>query len=71
MDPAKLTEQLETMDTVTVFGEYKVKEDQPYRGLQLKKTVPTCQWQKEKLEVVWPKEAATADLAPFVPWEER
>lgn len=42
------------------------------KGIQLKHKMVYLQWQGEKLEVVWPKELATAEPRyPTPPWGER
>ena len=56
---------LKKMDVTTLFGRTKFSADAKDHGLQLGHQMVLAQWQKkgDKLvkEVIWPKEAKTAD----------
>ena len=65
IDQAKVAEALNKMDVTTLFGRTKFSTDPKEHGLQLSHVMVLGQWQKKggKLvkEVIWPKEAKTAD----------
>jgi branched-chain amino acid transport system substrate-binding protein len=65
IDQAKVADALNKMDVTTLFGRTKFATDPKEHGLQLAHAMILRQWQKrgDKLvnEVIWPKEAKTAD----------
>lgn len=68
LDRDKIRDALATLELTTLFGDYKVDD----RGFQVAHKMVTLQWQDGELEVVWPKELATAKfLAPAPPWKDR
>lgn len=68
LDADKLRDQLLTMETTTVFGEYGVDS----RGYQTANQGLFIQWQEGKKTVVWPEDLATAEPRfPTPPWDER
>lgn len=68
LDQEKLREALLRLDTVTVFGRYKVAET----GAQVGKELFIVQWQKGKKEIIWPADLATAKpMLPTPAWSER
>ena len=66
VDPAKVAEVLNKTDVVTMFGHTKFSTDPKEHGLQIGHEMVLLQWQSKdgKLgkEVIWPKEAKTADI---------
>jgi branched-chain amino acid transport system substrate-binding protein len=66
IDQAKVSEALNKTDATTLFGRTKFSNDAKEHGLQLGHEMVLAQWQKkgDKLikEVIWPKEAKTADI---------
>ena len=68
LDREKIRDVLAVLDTVTVYGHYKVDKD----GQQVGHDVLLIQWQQGKREVVWPARYATAKLIyPVRPWHSR
>ena len=71
-----IREALTKTDTMTVMGQIKHHEWQDNlghhyynQGLPLTYVI---QWQNTKMEVIWPKDAKTADfIFPAPPWEKR
>jgi len=65
IDQAKVAAELNAMDVTTFFGRTKFSNDPKEHGLQIAHEMVLAQWQKKngKLvkEVIWPKEAKTAD----------
>ena len=65
IEQAKVADALNKMDATTLFGRTKFATDPKEHGLQLAHAMILRQWQKraDKLvnEVIWPKEAKTAD----------
>lgn len=69
LDDDKINEALHTMDTATVFGEYRVDPD---TGRQLGKGIYAIQIQDGRREIVWPPEYATSELRfPAPAWNDR
>ncbi|MEK6813946.1 MAG: amino acid ABC transporter substrate-binding protein [Nitrospirota bacterium] len=67
-DREKVREALAALDTMTIFGAYKVDAG----GLQVKKVMYMTQWLNGKREVVWPESVATAKPVMKAPaWKER
>jgi len=66
IDQAKVADALNKMDVSTLFGRKKFSADAKDHGLQLGHQMVLAQWQKkgDKLvkEVIWPKEAKTAEV---------
>ena len=66
IDQAKVADALNKMDVTTLFGRTKFSADAKDHGLQLGHQMVLAQWQKkgDKLvkEVIWPKEAKTAEV---------
>ena len=66
IDQAKVADALNKMDVTTLFGRTKFSADAKDHGLQLGHQMILAQWQKkgDKLvkEVIWPKEAKTAEV---------
>jgi branched-chain amino acid transport system substrate-binding protein len=66
IDQAKVADVLNKMDVTTLFGRTKFSSDAKDHGLQLGHQMVLAQWQKkgDKLvkEVIWPKEAKTAEV---------
>jgi branched-chain amino acid transport system substrate-binding protein len=66
IEQAKVAEALNKTDATTLFGRTKFSTDAKEHGLQLGHEMVLAQWQKkgDKLskEVIWPKEAKTADI---------
>jgi branched-chain amino acid transport system substrate-binding protein len=66
IDGAKVVDALNGMDVTTFFGRFKIATDPGHHGLQIGHRMVLAQWQKKngqlEREVVWPKEAQTADL---------
>jgi branched-chain amino acid transport system substrate-binding protein len=64
--PAKVAAELNKLDATTFFGRTKFSTDPKKHGLQVGHEMVLAQWQKkgDKLvkEVVWPREAKTADI---------
>ncbi|MCP4698274.1 MAG: amino acid ABC transporter substrate-binding protein [Gammaproteobacteria bacterium] len=68
LDRDKLRNVLSNLDTVTVFGRYKVDKT----GKQTGKPGYAIQWQNGERYIVLPKEVAKRSPAyPFKPWNER
>lgn len=68
LDKEKLRDALQTLETTTVFGAYKVDE----KGLQTAKPGYMTQWQNGKRAIVGPKDAATAPaMYPTPNWKDR
>jgi branched-chain amino acid transport system substrate-binding protein len=65
IDQAKVADALNKMDVTTLFGRTKFSTDPKEHGLQLAHAMILRQWQKRGAdlvnEVIWPKEAKTAD----------
>ncbi|MCL6447210.1 MAG: ABC transporter substrate-binding protein [Armatimonadetes bacterium] len=69
--PAGIQKALKETDLMTIMGPIKFEDWEGYTN-QDKPTTYVVQWQKGKLEVVWPEEAASAKLVFPVPnWKER
>jgi len=66
IDQAKVADALNKMDVTTLFGRTKFSAEAKDHGLQLGHQMVLAQWQKkgDKLvkEVIWPKEAKTAEV---------
>jgi branched-chain amino acid transport system substrate-binding protein len=66
IDTDKVVAALNAMDVTTFFGRFKIATDPGHHGLQVAHEMVLAQWQKKngqlEREVVWPKEAQTADL---------
>lgn len=68
LDKEKLRGALSALDTVTIFGKYKVDE----AGFQIGKTAYMVQWINGNRELVLPREVSTVDLKyPTPSWRER
>ena len=68
LDREKIRDALAALDTVTVYGHYKVDKD----GQQIGHDVLLVQWQHGKKKIVWPDRYATAKLIYPVPsWQSR
>ncbi|MEW6275874.1 MAG: ABC transporter substrate-binding protein [Bacillota bacterium] len=69
--PEGIRQALKSTDLMTIMGPIKFEDWEGYTN-QDKPTTYVVQWQKGKLEVVWPEEAASAKLVFPVPnWKER
>ena len=67
-DPDRVRDVLLALDTVTVFGHYKVDAD----GFQVGHKMVTAQWQDGAKVIVWPEELATGKPRfPTPPWSQR
>ena len=67
-DPDRVRDVLLALDTVTVFGHYKVDAD----GFQVGHKMVTAQWQDGTKVIVWPEELATGKPRfPTPPWSQR
>ena len=67
LDKEKLRESLARLDTVTLYGRYKVNE----KGLQVGKPAYLIQIQDGKRVIVWPDDAAEAkSIYPFPGWKK-
>jgi len=67
-DADRVRDVLLALDTVTVFGHYKVDAD----GFQIGHKMVTAQWQDGKKIIVWPEELATGKPRfPTPPWSQR
>ncbi len=66
IEPEKVADKFNAMDVTTLFGHTKFSTDPKEHGLQIGHEMVLAQWQKTdgKLakEVIWPKEAKTADV---------
>ncbi len=66
IDQDKVAAELNKIDVTTLFGRTKFSTDPKEHGLQIGHQMVVAQWQKKngKLvkEVIWPKEAKTADI---------
>ena len=66
IDQDKVAAELNKIDATTLFGRTKFSTDPKEHGLQIGHQMVLAQWQKKngKLvkEVIWPKEAKTADM---------
>jgi len=66
VDPNKVAETLNKLEATTFFGRTKFSADPKQHGLQIGHEMVLAQWQRKngKLvkEVIWPKEAKTADI---------
>ena len=66
IDQAKVAAVLNKIDVTTLFGRTKFSTDPKEHGLQLAHAMVVGQWQKKGgqlvKEVIWPKEAKTADI---------
>jgi branched-chain amino acid transport system substrate-binding protein len=66
IDRDKVVAALNGMDVTTFFGRFKIATDPGHHGLQMGHEMVLAQWQKKngklEREVVWPKEAQTAEL---------
>jgi len=66
IDPARVADQLNKTNAVTLFGRTQFSTDPKEHGLQIGHEMIVAQWQKRdgKLvkEVIWPKAAKTADI---------
>ena len=68
LDRKKIRDALAALDTVTVYGHYKVDKD----GQQIGHDVLLIQWQQGKRVIVWPDRYATSKLIyPVPPWHSR
>lgn len=68
LDQDRIRQALLELDTVTVFGRYRVNE----AGAQIGKTGIIVQWQGGKKEVLWPADQTTASaMLPAPPWADR
>ena len=68
LDREKIRDALAGLDTVTVYGHYKVDKD----GQQIGHDVLLVQWQRGKKVVVWPERLASGKLIFPVPsWHSR
>jgi branched-chain amino acid transport system substrate-binding protein len=68
LDREKIRDALAALDTVTVYGHYKVDKD----GQQIGHDVLLIQWQRGKKVVVWPDRLASGKLIFPVPsWHSR
>ena len=65
IEQAKVADALNKMDVTTLFGRTKFSTDPKEHGLQIAHAMVLRQWQKKSgnlvNEVIWPKEAKTAD----------
>ncbi|MEW5897900.1 MAG: ABC transporter substrate-binding protein [Bacillota bacterium] len=69
--PAGIQKALKETDLMTIMGPIKFEDWEGYTN-QDKPTTYVVQWQKGKLEVVWPEEAAsTKPVFPVPNWKER
>jgi len=69
--PAGIQKALKETDLMTIMGPIKFEDWEGYTN-QDKPTTYVVQWQKGKLEVIWPPEAASAKYVFPVPsWKER
>ncbi|MBE3588988.1 MAG: ABC transporter substrate-binding protein [Thermoanaerobacteraceae bacterium] len=69
--PAGIQKALKETDLMTIMGPIKFEDWEGYTN-QDKPTTYVVQWQKGKLEVVWPEEAASGKLVfPAPKWSER
>ena len=69
--PEGIRKALKETDLMTIMGPIKFEDWEGYTN-QSRPTTYVVQWQKGKLEVVWPQEAASAKLVFPVPkWTER
>ncbi|MCS5695935.1 ABC transporter substrate-binding protein [Desulfofundulus thermocisternus] len=69
--PAGIQKALKETDMMTIMGPIKFEDWEGYTN-QDRPTTYVVQWQKGKLEVVWPEEAASGKLVFPVPkWNER
>ena len=66
IDQDKVAAELNKMDVTTLFGRTKFSTDPKEHGLQIGHQMVVAQWQKKNgtlvKEVIWPKEAKTADV---------
>lgn len=66
VEPGKVADALNKMDVTTFFGRTKFSTDSTEHGLQIGHQMVLAQWQKKNgnlvKEVIWPKEAKTADI---------
>ena len=66
IDPAIVSAAINKFDVTTFFGRTKFSADPKEHGLQVGHDMVLAQWQKKdgKLvkEVIWPKEAKTANV---------
>ncbi len=66
IDQTKVAAALNKMDVTTMFGRTKFSTEPKDHGLQLAHSMVLGQWQKKNgqlvKEVIWPKEAKTADI---------
>jgi len=66
VEPDKVAAVLNQLDATTFFGKTKFSTDPKQHGLQVGHQMVLAQWQKKggKLvkEVIWPKDAKTADV---------
>ena len=68
LDRDRLREALTNLDTITIFGRYRVNST----GLQIGKPGYAVQWIKGDRHIVLPAEVAThPPVYPFKPWAER
>ena len=69
IDDELINDAIHTLEITTVFGNYQVD---PETGMQTGKEIYAIQIQDGKREIVWPAEAATAELIfPAPAWNER
>jgi branched-chain amino acid transport system substrate-binding protein len=66
IDQDKVAAELNKVDVTTLFGRTKFSTDPKEHGLQIGHQMVVAQWQKKNgtlvKEVIWPKEAKTADV---------
>jgi branched-chain amino acid transport system substrate-binding protein len=66
IDQDKVAAELNKVDVTTLFGRTKFSTDPKEHGLQIGHQMVLAQWQKKNgtlvKEVIWPKEAKTADV---------
>ncbi len=66
IEPEKVAAAFNKMDVTTLFGHTKFATDPKEHGLQIGHEMVLAQWQKKdgklEKEVVWPKDAKTADI---------
>jgi branched-chain amino acid transport system substrate-binding protein len=68
LDPDRVRDVLLALDTMTLFGHYKVDAD----GFQVGHRMVTSQWQDGKKIIVWPDDLATGKPRyPTPPWTQR
>ena len=66
VEPEKVADALNKLDCITFFGHTKFSNDTKQHGLQIGHQMVVAQWQKKNgqlaKEIVWPREAKTADI---------